>query len=89
MIIQQSTRPGKRLMATFKNGKVVHFGLKGGNTYIDHGDKTKRLNYVKRHIIREDFNNPYTPGSLSRWLLWNTTSLNKNHELFMKRFPDI
>ena len=33
MIIQNSTHKDKRLMATFKNGKTIHFGLKSGSTY--------------------------------------------------------
>lgn len=86
MIIKPSTRYNKRFMATFSNGKTVHFGLKGGETYIDHQDKQKRENYLKRHIKNEDWNNPYSPGALSRWLLWNYKTLNENHNYFMKKF---
>lgn len=87
MLIQKSTRAGKRFMATFSNGKVVHFGQPGGKTYIDEGDALKRDNYIKRHSVREDFNNPYSAGALSRWLLWgNSKSLDLNHKEFMRRF---
>ena len=87
MIIKPSTRQNKRLQATFKNGKTVHFGLKGGDTYIDHGDKQKRENYLKRHIKNEDWNNPYSAGALSKFLLWGDyITLEKNYNYFMKKF---
>ena len=88
MLIQKSTRAGKRFMATYANGKVVHFGQAGGSTYIDHGDKAKREAYLARHSKRENWNDPYSAGALSRWLLWgDTTSLDTNHDAFMKRYP--
>ena len=88
MKIEKSTRAGKRFMATYANGKVVHFGQAGGKTYIDHGDKAKREAYLARHKKRENWNDPYSPGALSRWLLWgDTTSLDTNHNAFMRMFP--
>ena len=88
MLIEPSTRKGKRFMATYANGKVVHFGLSGGQTYIDHGDKVKRENYLLRHKKRENWNDPFSAGSLSRYLLWgDTTDLETNHQAFMKKFP--
>lgn len=87
MLIEASDRKGKRFKATFANGKTVHFGAKNGSTYIDHKDKTKRENYIKRHAVRENFDDPYSAGSLSRWLLWGDfTNLEKNHKAFMKKY---
>lgn len=87
MKIESSTRRDKRLMATFQNGQVVHFGSKGSKTYIDHGDKVKRTNYLARHKVNEDWSDPYSPGALSRYLLWgDSTSLDTNHRKFMKLF---
>lgn len=88
MLIQKSTRKGKRFMATYANGKVIHFGLDTGKTYIDEGNKLKQAAYLARHEKREDWNNPFTAGSLSRYLLWgDSTSLDANHNAFMKKFP--
>ena len=88
MLIQKSTRAGKRFMATYANGKVVHFGQEGGKTYIDEGDKIKRENYLARHKKRENWNNPFSAGSLSRYLLWgDSTNMETNHQAFMKKFP--
>lgn len=76
MIIAKSTRAGKRFMATFANGKVVHFGAAGGRTYIARHSKNN-----------ENWTNPYSPGALSRWLLWgDSTSMDTNHRMFMKNF---
>lgn len=87
MKIQSSTRKDKKLMATFANGKVVHFGAKGSKTYLDHGDKAKREAYLARHKVNERWSDPYSPGALSRWLLWgDSTSLEANHQAFMRRF---
>lgn len=87
MKIQPSMRKGKRFMVTFENGKTVHFGQAGGQTYIDHGDKMKREAYLKRHQTRENWNDPYSSGALSRWLLWgDSKDLEANHIAFMKRF---
>jgi hypothetical protein len=87
MYIIQSDRKDKRYTAIFDNGKQVHFGLKGGQTYIDHMDKLKRENYLKRHIKRENWQDPYTAGALSKWILWGDSSnINKNLIDFKKRF---
>ena len=87
MKLESSTRRDKRLMATFQDGRIVHFGFKGGRTYIDHGDKEKRKNYLARHKVNEDWSDPYSPGALSRYLLWgDSADLEKNHRKFMKLF---
>ena len=86
MIIKPSTRKDKRYQAVFNNGKTIHFGLRDGRTYIDHGDKIKRENYIKRHAVNEDWTK-VNGGSLSRFLLWGDyTTLDENHQAFMKKF---
>ncbi len=78
----------KRYTATFKDGKIVHFGQRGGSTYIDHKDKEKRAAYIARHSKNgENWNNPKTAGALSRYLLWgDSTSLRTNIASFKRRF---
>ena len=48
--IEQSPKKDKRFRVFLNNGAYYDFGLKGGSTYIDHFNKTKRLNYWKRHL---------------------------------------
>ena len=87
MQIKVSPRKTKRFMAIFENGKKTHFGLEGGSTYIDHNDPKKRDAYIARHRVRENFEDPYTPSSLSRFVLWGPhKTLSKNIEFFKKRF---
>lgn len=87
MKIIPSTRAGKRYMVTFSNGKTVHFGSKGGRTYTDHGDKAKREAYIARHKVNENWKDPYSAATLSRYLSWgDSTSLEANHQAFMRRF---
>jgi hypothetical protein len=94
--VKPSTAKGKKYMAIFCpcdgpskcKGKRVHFGSSTSQTYLDHHDKTKRENYLKRHSKNsENWNNPATPGALSRWLLWgDSTSLMMNIKEFKKKF---
>ena len=88
MKIENSKRKDKRFVAVFDNGVKVNFGLLGAQTYIDHGDKLKRSNYLARHgNSNEDWTNPYTAGSLSRFLLWGDyITLEQNIKSFKKRF---
>lgn len=89
MKIESSNRKGKRYVAIFKFGSKVHFGQMLGQTYIDHGDKAKRAAYIARHggSGRENWEDPYSPGALSRWLLWgDSTSLEENIRAYRKRF---
>lgn len=65
----------KRFRVFMDSGKTFDFGLKGGSTYIDHKDKTKRLNYIKRHyansIERKLIDNLVpSPSLFSMFLLW-------------------
>lgn len=69
-----STRTNKRFRIEFSHPKkIIHFGQRGGNTYIDHQDELKRENYLKRHMVREDWSE-VNPGSLSAFLLWGSSS---------------
>ena len=88
MKIEKSNRKDKRFMATYNDGTKIHFGAKGASTFIDgKRSETERQNYLKRHDVREDFNNPKTAGALSAGLLWGKSkSLEKNHQDFMKKF---
>jgi hypothetical protein len=95
MEISKSTNKNKRLKATFSDGSVIHFGYKGGSTYVDHGDSNKRENYLKRHSENPKeskyFNNPEknykTPSVLSKEILWGKSKdINDNVKSFKKRY---
>jgi hypothetical protein len=44
----QSNMKGKRFYVRYM-GKKIHFGSKGGQTFIDHRDEKKRKNWRARH----------------------------------------
>ena len=86
MIIVKSTRKDKRFEAILKDGTSIHFGSKNGSTYIDHGDKKKRENYIKRHQVNEDWDT-INAGSLSRFVLWgDSNDIGKNILDYKKKF---
>ena len=84
--LKKSNRPNKKYVIVFDNPKkTIHFGSKDSSTFLDHKDKTKRDNYIKRHSVRENWNE-INPGSLSRYLLWESTNLNNNLKDYLQRF---
>ena len=89
--VRKSNRSDKKLVAEFqteKGGtKKVHFGAHGFSDYTVHRDNQRRKNYLARHKKNENWNDPTTPASLSRHLLWGeSTSLQQNIKYFKQRF---
>ena len=82
-----SPRLGKKYMIRFEDpDRVIHFGSDVSKTFLDHGDKIKRENYIKRHETNEDWSK-VNAGSLSRFLLWgNSTSLRENLDDYLIKF---
>ena len=82
--LEDSQLKSKRFRIYLDNNKHYDFGLKTGETYIDHKDKIKRDNYRRRHYnsIKEQ---PYiqnlipSPALFSYYLLWGDSSnINQN-----------
>jgi hypothetical protein len=89
--IVKSHLPAKKYDAifTFNDGKTktVPFGAAGYSDYTIHHDKERRQRYIARHRNSEQFNDPMTAGSLSKWILWGaSTSIRENIRDFKKRF---
>lgn len=85
--LSKSPNPDKKLVIKFSEPSLtIHFGSKNSSTYLDHHDKTKRENYLKRHSVNETWDE-VNAGSLSAYLLWGrTTDLNKNLKYYLKKF---
>jgi len=91
MKIKPSTKPNKKLQATFTqdNGrtKTTHFGAKGMKDYTITGDKERRRLYRERHkkdLLTKD---PTRAGYLSYYILWGeSTSRQQNISTYKKRF---
>lgn len=89
--IKPSTQKTKKLMAIFydDNGKKIkttHFGSAGMSDFTIHKDKQRKERYLDRHRKRENWNDPMTAGSLSRWILWNKPTLQGSIRDYKKRF---
>lgn len=89
-IIQTPTK-NKEFKATFikKDGsqKTVRFGTK--SNFVLNKDKTEKdkKNYISRHKVNENFNDPLSSGSLSRHLLWgDSRNLQSNIKKFKTKF---
>ena len=76
--------------------RVVPFGAKG---YVDFTLLPRRTlvekriaeltrdRYLKRHSgMGEDWNDPLTPGALSRWILWEAPTVAEAEKQYRSRF---
>ena len=65
----------------------VSFGAKGMSDFTIHKDEKRKERYLARHKgMNEDWNDPTTPGALSRWILWNKPTLEASIKDFKNRF---
>ena len=72
--------------AVFDDGKEVKFGASGYSDYTIHKDEQRKERYLDRHRKNENWNDPQTPGALSRWILWNKPTLKESIQDFKQRF---
>ena len=91
VVIKKSTKSDKKYMAIFTNNdkskkKTVHFGANGMSDYTIHKDKDRMKRYLNRHKKRENWEQCDTAGALSRWVLWNKTSLQGSIKDYKKKF---
>jgi len=89
--IQPSPNKEKKYRATFyspsqKDFLHIDFGAKGYEDYTMHKDSERKKRYIERHKKNENWNNPLTAGTLSRYILWEYTDLNKAIREYKKRF---
>tara|TARA_R110000823_G_scaffold5727_2_gene22603 strand:- start:327 stop:623 length:297 start_codon:yes stop_codon:yes gene_type:complete len=81
--------PKKWKMEFYKDGKKIKttsFGAYGMSDYTIHKDLKRKALYLARHKKRENWNDFYSAGSLSRWILWNKTTLNSSLLSYLKKF---
>ena len=85
--LNMSTRKDKKMVFKMENPKrTIHFGSKTSRTYVEGASKEDRLNYIKRHRVRENWDE-INAGSLSRFLLWgDSVLLSENLKKYLIRF---
>lgn len=87
--IKPSDKPEKKLQATFETDgrtKTTHFGAAGMSDFTKNKDEARKANYLSRHKATENWNDPTSAGALSRWILWNKTSLEASKADYKRRF---
>ena len=86
MRLETTKQKNKRYVAIFNNGKRVNFGQKGAFTYLDGANDATRLAYIARHKVRENWRDPYSPGCLSRYILWEYRDINTAIRMYNEKF---
>ncbi len=76
----------KKYRAIFSDETHTDFGAKGYEDYTIHNDYERKKRYLLRHKSNEDWNNPKSAGSLSRFILWNKKTLSESIFDYKKRF---
>lgn len=89
--LKKSTREDKKYMAIFyddnrKKIKTTHFGASKMSDFTIHKDNDRKQRYLDRHKANENWNDMYSGGALSKWILWNKTTLEASVNDYMKRF---
>lgn len=89
--IFKSLKPKKKFTATFlnKEGKIIkttHFGARGYSDYTIHKDNARKERYIARHKKREKWDDMFSAGALSRWILWNNKNLKSSIKDYKKKF---
>ena len=84
--LSKSSKPNKRFKVVIDGKKTIHFGAKGGSTFIDHKDTEKKSNWIARHKVRENWNNKKSAGFWAKHILWNKTSLRESIKDTEKKF---
>ena len=77
----------KKYDAHFSDGTKTSFGDSSAESFIDHGDTTRRASYRARHKKDLQTNDPTRAGYLSRYILWgDSTSLRTNIAEYKRMF---
>ena len=84
--IDHSSLKNKRFRIILSDNRHFDFGLRGAQTFVDHGDLQMRENYRKRHLgnVREKYlidNYIPSPALFSFYILWGES---KNLETNLK-----
>jgi hypothetical protein len=76
-----------KYMAVFDNPfEIVKFGALGYDDFTITNDTSQKKAYLARHRKRENWNDPRSAGSLSRFILWNKPTLEASIDDYVKRF---
>jgi len=90
VVIKPSTIKDKKYTAIFYDGekkiKTTHFGADGMSDFTKHKDEKRKQRYLDRHRRNEKWNDYMSAGSLSRYILWNKTTLSASIADYKNKF---
>ena len=69
--------------------RTINFGDNRYEDYTTHKDPKRKENYITRHEKRENWNDPFTAGYWSRWILWNQPSIEASVRDLRKRYSSL
>jgi hypothetical protein len=90
--IKKSDKPEKKYVAEFSdNGRISHtyFGAAGMIDYTKDSKLTRndrKNRYLARHHKNENWNDPTSAGALSRYILWNKSTVSASIADYKRRF---
>jgi hypothetical protein len=88
--LYKSPIKGKKYRAIFyRNGeefKHTDFGAEGMSDYTIHKDKERKERYINRHNKNEDWEDPFSAGALSRFVLWEKPNLKSSWNFYKRMF---
>lgn len=84
-VLKKSNRKDKKFMLEINNKKTIHFGQNKSSTFIDHHDNKRKENYIARHKANENWNK-LNAGALSRFVLWESKTLDQGIKNIEKKF---
>lgn len=84
--IGESPNSLKKYRAYFSDNSHTDFGAKGYQDYTTNKDPVRKELYLSRHRSNENWNDMKSPGALSRWILWNKTSLKDSISDYKNKF---
>ena len=89
--IKKLSNSAKKYKAIFYENdtkvKTTRFGATGYSDYTIHKDEKRKQRYLDRHRRNEKWNDYMSAGSLSRFILWgSSTSITENIKSYKKKF---
>jgi hypothetical protein len=84
--IVKSPLSTKKYRAEFDNGKHTDFGASGYEDFTTHKDEERKKLYLARHKKNENWNDPFSAGSLAKNILWNKPTLSASINDYKKQF---
>lgn len=89
--ITKSKIEGKKFTAIFYDEnktkiKTVHFGADGYIDFTISPHDKKKKQYINRHRSNENWNDPMSAGTLSRYILWEHPLLSTAINNYIKMF---